>query len=192
MNMFLPLILSMLTSQEELRFAHVFKQGYDMSCGISVTATLLNKYWNIPIEDAELYKEMILDRTGDEKLTYTINFVTITDFLRKKDLQSMAFKMDWDKLVHTLEQGYAPIIIHYEKPMPHFVLLLHIENGYAFVADPARGYEAVAQNTFMHYFSGNVLLAASRVQKRDEASLELAINEKQTQLNRLQQMARRR
>lgn len=192
MNTFMFLILStMVIPQEEMRFTHVFKQNFDTSCGISTTATLLNKYWNISVFGDEMYQE-ILDRLEDGDIDYTINFLTIAEFLLRHSIQSRAFKMDWDQLVNNLAQGFGPIIVHYNRPLPHFALLLHIEDDYAFVADPARGYEAIDRKTFLQRYSGNVLLAASRVHQKDEVYLQQVISEKRTQINRLQQLARRR
>jgi predicted double-glycine peptidase len=69
MTRFLFTLLStMLISEEELRFAHNYKQGYDTSCGIAVTASLLTKYWNIPVTEADLYQELIVDRISESRL----------------------------------------------------------------------------------------------------------------------------
>jgi predicted double-glycine peptidase len=57
------LLATMMLSEEDLRFTHVYKQGYDTSCGVAVIASLLNTYWNIPIAEADLYQSLILDQT---------------------------------------------------------------------------------------------------------------------------------
>jgi hypothetical protein len=38
------LLATMVISEEDLRFTHVYKQGDDTSCGVAVTASLLNTY----------------------------------------------------------------------------------------------------------------------------------------------------
>jgi predicted double-glycine peptidase len=155
------LLATMVISEEELRFTHVYKQGYDTSCGVAATAALLNTYWNIPITEADLYQSLILDNTSENAAAYTVNLLTIAEYLKTKSIQSRAYKMDWPTLEDTLAKGYAPVLIHYEKPNPHFVLLTHIESGYAFAADPAQGFGLIDKQTFIKQYSGNALLTAS-------------------------------
>jgi len=186
------LLTNVVIPQEDIRFTHTFKQGFDTSCGISTTATLLNKYWNIPIPQSETYQEMILSKIDDDAGTYTISLATISDYLRGHNIQSRAYRMDWDELRDTLEKDFRPIIVHYQSPTIHFALLLHIEGDYAFVADPSRGFELIDRWTFTKHFSGNVMLTASRVHQRNNEYIAQIISEKQNRLNRLQRVARLR
>jgi predicted double-glycine peptidase len=93
-NALFLLLSTALLSQETVRFAHVFKQGFDTSCGISVTASLLDKYWNMPVQEAALYQAMLEGRIGEGGQTYTINFLTIQEYLQHQDIQSKAYYMD--------------------------------------------------------------------------------------------------
>jgi len=186
------LLTNVVVPQEDVRFTHVFKQGFDTSCGISATATLLNKYWNIPILQSETYQEMIINRIDANADNYTISFATINDYLSSHNIQSRAYRMDWDELRDALEKGFEPIIIHYQTPTAHFALLLHIERDFAFVADPSRGFELVDRWTFTKHFSGNVMLTASRVHQKNNKYIAQIISEKQNKLNRLQRVARLR
>ena len=70
MSSFMFFALSaLMISGEELRFSHVYKQGYDSSCGIAVTAALLNNYWQIPAAESDLYQTMILNRAAEDAYT---------------------------------------------------------------------------------------------------------------------------
>jgi predicted double-glycine peptidase len=185
------LLATMMLSEEDLRFTHVYKQGYDTSCGVAVTASLLNTYWNIPIAEADLYQSLILDQTDEDAASYTVSLLDVSEYLKTQGVQSRSYKMDWETLEDTLAKGYAPVLIHYEKPDPHFALLVHTEAGYAFVADPARGFGVVDRRWFMKNYSGNALLTASREAVKDTEALETVIDEGQERLNRLQTLARR-
>lgn len=187
-----PILAFILTSEEEIRFAHTYKQGYDTSCGIAVTATLLNTYWNIPITEAEMYQEMILSRYSESDIIYTINFLTISDYLAQRGIQSRAYRMDWAELEDTLGRGFSPIIIHYEKPRPHFALLVHIYGNYAYVADPAKGFVLLERRQFEKDYSGNVLLSASRTAEKNTERINRIITEETTRLNRLRNLSRMR
>jgi predicted double-glycine peptidase len=186
------LLTTMLLSEEEARFSYVYKQGYDTSCGIAVTASMLHTYWNIPVQEPDLYQEMILDRLETEDVTYTISFLDIMDSLKRYTVQSRAYKMDWDALVDSLEKGYSPIIINYENPKPHFALLLHIENGYAFVADPARGFELVDSTVFNRNYSGNAILTASQAVSKNSALIQTITADEKNRLDTLQRTAKMR
>jgi ABC-type bacteriocin/lantibiotic exporter with double-glycine peptidase domain len=182
----------MLLTEEDLRFTYVYKQGYDTSCGVAVTATLLNTYWNIPITEEDLYQSLILDQTDEDTVTYTVSLYTIAEYLKTWGIQSRPYKMDLETLDDSLKKGYAPVLIHYEKPVPHFALLVHMEAGYAFVADPARGFGLVDTQQFMKNYSGNTLLTASREASKDTTALETVITGGKKRLNQLQGLARRR
>jgi predicted double-glycine peptidase len=192
MGRFLFTLLStMLLSEENLRFAYVYKQGYDTSCGVAVTASLLNTYWNIPIAEADLYQDLILDQATEDADVYTVSFLSIAEYLKTQGIQSRSYKMDWETLEDTLKKGYAPVLIHYEKPDPHFALLTHVEGGCAFIADPARGFGLMDRRWFMKNYSGNAMLTASRTASKDAEALETVISGGKERLNRLQGLARR-
>jgi ABC-type bacteriocin/lantibiotic exporter with double-glycine peptidase domain len=193
MTKFLFTLLSTaLVSEEELRFTHNYKQGYDTSCGIAVTASLLTKYWNIPVSEADLYQNLIVDRASDEQVTYTVSFLDIADCLKQYQVQSRAYRMDWEALDDTLSKGFTPIIIHYEEPNPHFALLLGLEPQYALVADPAVGINLVDKKTFTQNYSGNALLAASRTAVKDGDYIKTVTSAETKRLNRLQSLALQR
>jgi predicted double-glycine peptidase len=77
------LLATMVMSEEELRFTPVYKQGYDTSCGVAVTASLLNTYWNIPITEADLYQSLILnqlDRVAEDAAGYTGSLFAVAEY----------------------------------------------------------------------------------------------------------------
>jgi predicted double-glycine peptidase len=92
MTRFLFTLLStMLISEEELRFIPVYKQGYDTSCGVAVTTTLLNTYWNTPVNEADLYQDMILDQGSQTDTGYTISFLNMSDYLKQRQIAARPY-----------------------------------------------------------------------------------------------------
>jgi predicted double-glycine peptidase len=186
------LLSSLLISEEELRFEAVYKQGYDTSCGIAAAASLLNTYWNTSASEADLYQGMVFAGVEAGGGRYTVSFAGIGAALGAYGVQSRAYAMDWEALNSTLQKGYAPIAVHYEKPLPHFALLLHIDarRGYAFVADPARGLGVVDQGVFTKNYSGNALLTASNgVPAKNSAYIQTVITAEERRLGRLSELA---
>jgi ABC-type bacteriocin/lantibiotic exporter with double-glycine peptidase domain len=184
------LLTASLLSEEELRFSYMYKQGADTSCGIAVTASVLNHYWNIPVTETELYQVMIVDSPDGGEANYTVSFKRVSDCLAQYGVQSKAYKMNWDELTDTLSKDYAPIIIHYSDPTPHFALLLEIKDSYAFVADPARGFSFVNKSTFEKQYSGNALLTASRSAVKNTERIAEISQKEATRLARLNDLAR--
>jgi ABC-type bacteriocin/lantibiotic exporter with double-glycine peptidase domain len=182
------LLTAALLSEEELRFAYNGKQGADTSCGIAATASLL-RYWNTPVAEADLYQEMIFNNAREGDANYSVSFKTIMDCLSRYGLAARGYKMNWGGLRDALEKGYAPILIHYDKPNPHFALLLHIEGGYAFAADPAKGFEFVDQREFERNYSGNALLAASVRAEKNGGYIESLIAKEMGRLDALRRLA---
>jgi predicted double-glycine peptidase len=185
------LLATMVMSEEDLRFTHVYKQGYDASCGVAVAATLLNTYWNIPATEADLYQSLILDKNSEDAAGYTVSLFTIAERLQTRGVQSRAYRMDWETLEDSLKKGYGPALIHYEKPDLHFALLTLIEGDYAFAADPSRGFGIVDKRWFMKNFSGNVLLTASRTAEKNVEALETVNAGGKKRLARLESLSRR-
>jgi ABC-type bacteriocin/lantibiotic exporter with double-glycine peptidase domain len=183
------LLTTLVISGEDMRFTAINKQGLDTSCGIAVTASVLNIYWGIPVNESNLYQAMVFDTAQERELTYSISFQTMMNYLNQHGIASRGYKMDWKTLKDTLEKDYAPIIINYDKPTPHFALLLHIEDGYACVADPAKGLELVDKREFEKNYSGNALLTASVQIQKNSRYIEQVIDRERKKLNTLQDMA---
>jgi ABC-type bacteriocin/lantibiotic exporter with double-glycine peptidase domain len=132
---------------------------------------------------------MVFDRAWEGDVAYSVSFQTMIEYLKGQGIAARAYKMDWKTLEDTLEKGYAPIIINYDKPTPHFALLLHIEQGYAFAADPAKGLELVDRRAFEKNYSGNALLSASAQIRKNSGYIEEVIGGERKRLDRLQNLA---
>ncbi|MDR2447785.1 MAG: hypothetical protein LBD58_10965 [Treponema sp.] len=182
------LLTSALLSEEDLRFAYNGKQGADTSCGVAATASLL-RYWNAPVAEADLYQDMIFNNARRGDANYSVSFKDIMDCLSRYGLAARAYKMDWEGLRDALAKGFAPMLIHYDKPNPHFALLLHIEGGYAFAADPAKGFEFVDKREFERNYSGNALLAASARMEKNGGRIESLIAKEKGRLDALRRIA---
>lgn len=166
--LFFPLLFN---SAEDLRFRYSFKQGQDNSCGVAVTASLLNMYWNIPVLEEALYQDMIYNNEPN----YLVSFLTISESLRKYGVASRSYQMSWETLVDTLDKNFAPIVINYDKPLPHFVLLLHFQDNFAYVADPSSGFAFIPKDDFEKNYSGFTLITASNNRQKNTEFIKQAI-----------------
>ena len=131
-------LISLVIPKEDLRFKYVHEQGFDQSCGVSISSTLLDVYWNKKCSEVDLLE--ILD-TNDNK--YTVNLNDISGFISAYELFSKSYEMTLDQLLEASIK-YSPIIVHYDYPDKHFALFLGYKNKQIVTADPARGLEVLS------------------------------------------------
>ncbi len=180
-------LVSSISSKESLRFQYSQEQGYDNSCGMSVSSTVLENYWNIPTNELELVEQSL----GAKLLegNYTVNFSDMASIFTIREIASKAYKMDWNGLISIIDKGFAPVIVHYEKPEKHFALLLGFNDGRGITVDPARGLESISKSEFMKRFSGNVLVLASRTAVKNVEMLNKAIKYASDKQARMEEVA---
>jgi len=153
----LILALADITDRETLLFQFSTEQGYDTSCGLSTVACLMDTYWGVPTEEAELVQYLARDTVGSEGLT--TSFADMAAILESRGFQWAAYRMNYDQ-VRSAVGRYAPIIVHYDRPRKHFALLLSADDRSLVVADPATGTTVLSRRDFESRWSGNVILAA--------------------------------
>jgi len=155
-----------------MRFMYSGEQGYDTSCGISACVTYLNRYWNIECNESAIAEEFLYEkiRNGD----YTVSIADLKIILEAKGFTTKAFKMNTAQLKKALIQ-FTPIIVHYNKPDGHFVLVLACVDNSFITADPAAGLVSLTENQFTKNWSGYTLLSARKDMEMNKNILEDAI-----------------
>jgi predicted double-glycine peptidase len=143
-------------SAESLRFAQVAEQGYDTSCGLSVLAELLTRYWNYPISEEALLAEwsVLRQMSGQpqnptstrNQENYSVSFKDMQDLLSHHGFTSKAFRFTYEQLVKA-SGSYAPLILHFADQEGHFVLCLYAEDDFLVIADPAEGVYWLSRRT---------------------------------------------
>jgi ABC-type bacteriocin/lantibiotic exporter with double-glycine peptidase domain len=172
----LLLALGRTVPKEDLRFMYVMEQGMDASCGMAAVATALSLYWRVPVREAELLAGLFsLGAEVDGREDGTVSLASMAAALGDNGISTRAFRVDWDGLEAILARGYAPLVVHYDWPDPHFALLLEISGEVAVLADPARGLETLGRAGFEKRYSGVAMALASHSRQRDEDALETAI-----------------
>ncbi len=160
--------------KESLRFQFCHEQGFDTSCGMTVAATMLDHYWGIPVSELELIETVLGDKV--EAGDYTVSLADMAAAFSLHGLSSRAYRLDWDGLHAVVGKGYAPIVVHYDRPEKHFALLLGFNGDRAVTVDPARGMESMSRETFENRYSGMAMLAASAAMAADADALMAAMS----------------
>jgi len=74
------------------------------------------------------------------------------------DIPTLTLKGSLEDTVIPLLESGAPIVLHYDRPRPHYVLALGAEAGRVFVTDPADGLSAPSYGELARRMSGYELL----------------------------------
>lgn len=147
--------LSDVADKERLRFEHSYEQGFDSSCGLSALACLMSLYWNAETDEAALAESAFgAKEAGD----YTVSFADLVRLLGEAGFAAAAYRLDYAGLVDAAAR-YAPILVHYDRPEPHFALVLHADAAGPVTADPAEGTSLLDRAAFEARWSGAALLA---------------------------------
>jgi predicted double-glycine peptidase len=150
------LALSETIDKESLRFAYSTEQGYDSSCGLTTLACLMDRFWGVPADETTLANEFFADKLAMGDLTVT--FAEMARILEARGFAWKAYRMNFEQLA-AAAIGYAPLIIHYDRPEGHFALVLSLKDGAVIIADPAEGTIALGRGHFESKWSGAVLVA---------------------------------
>jgi predicted double-glycine peptidase len=166
-------LLYLVISKESLRFQYTLEQGYDSSCGMTVVATALDRYWGVPTSEVELIEAALGDglQAGD----YTVSLADMARAFEARGVAARAFRLGWEGLEGLVGKGYAPVVVHYAMPEKHFALLLGFRDGRAITVDPARGLESLSREDFGKRYSGAALALASRERPKNAAMVDEAV-----------------
>lgn len=148
-------------SLQELRWETVIRQQYDFSCGSAAVATLLTYHYDMPVNEAEVFKTMY--RAGNKEKIQAEGFsmLDMKRFLDSKGLHSDGFRMGLDKLV---DIGIPAIVLVNTNGYKHFVVVRGLRGETVLLADPAIGSIAISRQEFERIWDGTVLAARGKIQ----------------------------
>ncbi len=168
----LMLLLSGMSDKESLRFSHCPEQGFDSSCGLSVLACLMERYWACEETELTLASAYLSEKMASGDLS--ISFADMARMLDAKGFLWKAYKMEYGQLLKAI-RSISPLILHYEKPDGHFALLLSANENWLIIADPAEGGICIGRQILENRWSGAVLAAVKPEAKLNKSFLYEAI-----------------
>ena len=154
--LFLATLIASAAPKEELRFLLVHEQSTGTSCGYSVLSSLLTFYWNLEVDEDQLLRR----HTDIGELGFRTDFASMAEIVADYGLTAQGFWLDFGGVGAAAER-FGPVVVRYDRPDPHFSLLLATSRGYAIVADPAQGIEVIPEQDFMRRWSGAALLVSA-------------------------------
>jgi len=146
-----------LNTWKDLRDRNVVKQGFDYSCGSGALATLINISFGERMTEAEIIREILKDKTEEEKAEIMKQGYSLLDLKRAAEAKGY-FAAVYKLQVEHLFQLQGPVLVYFEpKGEKHFAILKSIHGDRVYLADPSRGNIRFSIYRFTELWPGYVL-----------------------------------
>lgn len=148
----------------ESRWEGVHRQETDASCGPASIVTLLETYFDIRVDEADVFElatRHLTDELGAISLPYWAgtSLRGLRDALNALGFQSVGVRISFDELLRYFDEAGLPVIAHLTLPERHFVVVVgKVGTDSILVADPSHGYYVLPRFEAIRRFSGNILL----------------------------------
>ena len=148
------LALAALVSRRELRFDPVPEQWAPEACGLAV-ATALGAD---PPAVHPIVQRVGMDGQPRPDPAGLVTLGELAGILEGSGVSVAPRRLGLADFGEALDRGFSPIVLHYDRPDPHWALLVGKGPwGYG-VGDPARGFELLEQEELAKRVSGAVIL----------------------------------
>jgi hypothetical protein len=139
------------TSMREAKFATVFEQQHDFSCGSAAIASLLTYHYGIPTTELEVFEAMYA--AGDQERIERVGFsmLDMKTYLATRGLPSDGYRVDLDRLIKARLPAVVLIDVDGYR---HFVIVKGVTQAGVLLGDPARGTRMVTQARFQEIWNG--------------------------------------
>jgi predicted double-glycine peptidase len=125
-------------SWQETRYTYVVHQNVWWSCGAAAVATLLEQYYGVPVQEEDIL-DGIMRRESLRSQAGGLSMLSLQEALSSFGVNAKAFQISIRNLADYFNRGGLPIIVHFARPRPHFVVAVALINGILAVADPSFG-----------------------------------------------------
>lgn len=139
------------TSMREAKFATVFEQQYDFSCGSAAVASLLTYHYDAPTGELEVFEAMYA--AGDQERIERVGFsmLDMKRYLASRGLPSDGYRIQLDRL---RKARIPSIVLINVDGYRHFVVVKGITEAGVLLGDPARGTRIVSHARFQEIWNG--------------------------------------
>ncbi len=121
-------------SYQEIRNEKVIRQTYELSCGASSLATLINLIDNQKLSELDVLKVM----SEKELTTDMVSFLDLEEAIKKLDFKSDSFRIN-EQVLNKLINIPLLVKIEDDPRFPHFVIIINHKGDYLQVLDPSHG-----------------------------------------------------
>lgn len=146
-------------SLRERRFQGIIPERLDFSCGAAVLATLFQDGYGAPVGEADVFKGMlnVADAAVVSKRGFSL--LDMKNYAKAVGLGAEGFQLSLAALRDLKVPGI--VLLNY-RGYHHFALLRHVDESYAYLADPALGNRVLSLPEFAAEWNGIVLVVLGK------------------------------
>ncbi len=158
------------TSFQAQRFAQVFPQQYDFSCGSAALASLLTFHYDHEITEKDVFSSMLALADQEKVRQQGFSMLDMKRYLESEGYQADGFRMPLSGLK---DQVRVPVIALVTLGgYRHFVVIKGISEREVLVGDPARGLKAYSRREFEQHWDGSAFVIRSHLDRGRASFLE--------------------
>lgn len=151
------------TSFQDQRFAQLYRQQYDFSCGSAALASLLSYHYDWPVTEQDVFSEMLALADKEKVLRDGFSMLDMKRYLEANGYQADGFRMPLEGL---RERVRVPVIALVTLGgYRHFVVIKGISQREVLVGDPARGLKAYSWAEFNQHWDGAAFVIRSHLEQ---------------------------
>lgn len=156
-------------SLREARYKNVIPQRYDLSCGAAALATILNYFFDHRVDEADIIKHILARGDAKEIQKKGFSLLDLKSYAVDHGYLADGYKVDLNRL----SKLKIPVIILFKSgSYSHFVVLKGINDGNAYIADPAYGNRSMPLETFEENWNEVIFIVATK-NMQDRAPLPM-------------------
>lgn len=145
-----------------LQFNGIVRQQSDHTCGYAAAATVLRSL-GIPADEASLVRAA---GTSDGR---GASVAAIGRAVEAWGVRSFAVRSTWEKLSRYFDRFPEPVVALVDAGRPHFTVVLGMDAGAVYLADPSQGYRTLTRRQFERRWTGVVLFLRGQTESEQGA-----------------------
>lgn len=151
-------------SMRERRFDGIVEERLDFSCGAAVLATLFRDGYAAPVTERDVFAGMLNVSDAATVSRRGFSLLDIKNYAKTVGLGAEGFNLPIRSLGDLKVPGVVLLNYH---GYHHFALLRHLDDQYAYVADPALGNRVLSLPDFASEWNGIVLVILGQGYRTD-------------------------
>lgn len=138
----------------ELRDYNLVRQKFDYSCGSASLATLMNFFYDEPVQELEIVKYLLEERGLEKKKElmkedFALSFQDLKEYAETKGYKAIGLALPLD----SLKELKVPAIVYIEiRGNQHFTVYKGMDSNFVYLADPSFGNMKFKIEKFKHMF----------------------------------------
>ncbi|MEE8057602.1 MAG: C39 family peptidase [Pseudomonadales bacterium] len=146
-----------ITTWREFLYAGVVEQQYDYSCGAAAMSALLKYYFDDPVPEDEVIKDILnalKSEAHENRKEKGFSLLDLKNFAERRGYQGVGLRLSAEQLLKLTGPVLAFVSTNEYK---HFLLIKGITGNRVWLADPSRGNIRMSIHQFKQEWDGIIL-----------------------------------